>query len=196
MIVPYLAIALLLVATVYSAVVSFRSTEDKPNDDKPRAWAFPDRAGRPARILVGVFTLIFLTGAGLWLITSVRNSTRPSSRFLIPEGYTGWVRIGFEVNGASPLPMDHNEYVVTIPADGKLQTSSPEQYGWAKDHYYYYSAPELRPLQDSGPAQLIWGKINGEESDVSGKRKYQEFFVGTEQQFKNQVKQENRAADR
>jgi hypothetical protein len=187
MILPYLAIALLLVATVYSAVASFRSTERKL-----RSWTFPDRAGHPARILVGVFTLIFLTGAGLWLITSVRNSTRPSSRFLIPDGYTGWVRIGFEVNGASPLPMNHNEYLVQIPADGKLQTSSPEQYGWAQDKYYYYSAQRMRPLQDSGPAQLIWGKINGEESGTSGQRKYEEFFVGTAQQFKDQGKEVNK----
>jgi len=187
MIVPYWAIALLLVATGYSAIASFRSTEGKP-----RSWAFPDRAGRPARILVGFFTLIFLIVAGLSLITSVRNSTRPSSRFLIPDGYTGWVRIGFEVNGASPLPMNHNEYLVQIPADGKLQTSSPEQYGWAQDKYYYYSAQRMRPLQDSGPAQLIWGKINGEESGTSGQRKYEEFFVGTAQQFKDQGKEVNK----
>jgi hypothetical protein len=187
MIVPYLAIALLLVATGYSAIVNFRSTEDKP-----RSWTFPDRAGRPARILVGVFTLIFLTGAGVRLITSVRNSTRPSSRFLIPEGYTGWVRIGFEVNGASSLPMEGNEYIVKIPADGKLQTSSPEQYGWARDHYYYYSAQGMHPLDDSGPAQLIWGKINGEESGATGQRKYEEFFVGTAQQFKDQGKEVNK----
>ena len=191
MIVPYLAIALLLVATVYSAIVSFRSIEGKP-----RSLIFPDRATRTARLLVGVFTLIFLSGAGLWLLTNVRNSTRPSSRFLIPDGYTGWVRIGFEVNGALPLPMNHNEYLVQIPADGKLQTSSSEQYGWARDHYYYYSAQGMHPLQDSGPEQLIWGKINGEESGASGQRKYEEFFVGTEQQFKDQGKEENKARDR
>jgi hypothetical protein len=202
MIIPYLAIALLLAATVYSAVVSFRSTGDKsnddrskddaPNNDKPRTWAFPDHAGRPARILVGVFTLIFLTGAGVWLIASVRNSARPSSRFLIPDGYTGWVRIDFEVNGTSPLTMDHNEYVVTIPANGKLQTSSPEQYGWASNRYFYSSAQGLRPLADSGPSEFIWGKINGEESGDSGRRKYEEFFVGTEQQFKDQGKDVNK----
>jgi hypothetical protein len=191
MIVAYLAIALLLVATGYSAIVSFRSTEGKA-----RSWTFPDRAGRPARILVGVFTLIFLTGAGLWLLTSIRTSTRPSSRLLIPDGYTGWVRIGFEVKSTSSLPMEGNEYIVKIPVEGKLQTSSPEQYGWARDKYYYYSAEGVHPLDDSGPAQLIWGKINGEESGATGERKYEEFFVGTEQQFKDQGNEEHKARDR
>jgi hypothetical protein len=80
-----------------------------------------------------------------------------------------------------------HRYVFKIPSDGLLRTSSAEQYGWAKDHYYYYSAQGVRALPDSGPAGLIWGKINGEESGASGKRKYEEFFVGAAQKFKDQV---------
>jgi hypothetical protein len=45
----------------------------------------------------------------------------------------------------------------------------------------------VRPIPDSGAGRLIWGKINGEASSSSGKRKYEEFFVGTQQQFKDQV---------
>jgi hypothetical protein len=37
---------------------------------------------------------------------------------------------------------------------------------------------------------LIWGKINGEAAGSSGNRKYEGFFVGTLQQFKNQGKSE------
>ncbi len=182
MILPYAAIALLVVATVYSAVVSFRQTEAGK-----RTWIFPETTNRSARIVVGVFTLLLLTGLALWLNVSVRNSTRHSSRFLIPEGYTGWIQVEFEVQGAPPLPMEDGGYVLKIPADGILRTSSREQYGWAKDHYYYESAGGVRPLPDSGPEGLIWGKINGEESGASGKRKYEEFFVGTAQQFRDQV---------
>ena len=123
-----------------------------------------------------------------WLRTDAQNSTPRSSRFLIPEGYTGWVRIEFEVQGAPPLPMEGGQYVLKIPSDGLLRTSSAEQYGWAKDHYYYYSAQGVRALPDSGPAELIWSKINGEESGVSGKRNYEEFFVGNAQQFRDQAK--------
>lgn len=137
------------------------------------------------RLLVGVLTLALSIGLALWLGMSARNSAYRSSRFLIPEGYTGWVRIEFEVQGAPPVPIEGSQYVLTIPSDGVLRTSSAEQYGWAKDHYYYYSAQGMRALPDSGPAELIWGKINGEESGVSGKRKYEEFFVGNAQQFKN-----------
>jgi hypothetical protein len=68
-----------------------------------------------------------------------------------------------------------------------LKTSSPEQYGWARDAYAFYSSAGRRPIPDSGADRLIWGKINGEASGVSGQRKYEEFFVGTQQQFKDQV---------
>jgi hypothetical protein len=182
MILPYAATALLVVATVYSAIVSFRQAEVGK-----RTWIFPEATNGSARIVVGALTLALLTGLALWLSVSVRNSTRHSLRFLIPQGYIGWIRVEFEAQGAPPLAMEDGEYIVKIPPDGVLRTSSAEQYGWARDHYYYYSAQGARPLPDSGSAALIWVKINGEGSGISGKRKYEELFVGTAQQFKNQV---------
>jgi hypothetical protein len=179
---PYAATVFLVVATLYSAIVSFRRAEAGN-----RTWIFPDATNRSVRIVMGALTLALLTGLALWLSVSARNSTRPASRFLIPEGYTGWIRIEFEVQGAPPLPIEVGEYILKIPPDGVLRTSSAEQYGWARDHYYYYSAQGTRPLPDSGSAALIWGKINAEGSGAFGKRKYEELFVGTVQQFKNQV---------
>src|SRR5579863_2671002 len=185
MILPYLATALLAVATAYSALVSFRDGEGR------RSWIFPQGANRLAKICIGLASLALLIAA-LWLGMSSRNSQQRSSRFLIPEGYTGWIRIEFEVPGAAPLPVEGGQYIVKIPSTGMLQTSSPEQYGWADDHYYYYSAQNTRPLPDSGPSGLVWGKINGEKAGASGPRKYEEFFVGTQQQFKDQVNEENK----
>jgi hypothetical protein len=184
---PYVAIALLILATAYSAVVSFR--QPKPGR---LSWIFPESASRALRFSVGALTLALLASLGLLLGMGTGNSTHRSSRFLIPEGYTGWIRIEFEVQGALPLPMEGGQYVLRIPSDGVLRTSSAEQYGWAEDHYYYYSAQGVRSLPDSGPAGLIWGKINGEEAGASGKRKYEELFVGTEQQFRDQVKEKNK----
>ena len=178
MIFPYIAVALLGFVTVYSAIVSFK----QPVNHKLR-WIFPDAASQSTRMFAGALTVALLTGFAWWLRVSAQNSTHRSSRFLIPEGYTGWVRIEFEVEGAPTLPMEGGQYVLKIPSGGVLRTSSAEQYGWAKDHYYYYSAQGVRALPDSGPSELIWGKINGEESGASGKRKYEEFFVGNSQQF-------------
>ena len=181
MILAYSAIALLVVATVYSALVGFRRlSEDE------RSWIFPQAPSRSARIAAGILTLAFSTALGMWLYMGSHHSMSRSARFLIPEGYTGWVRVEFDVQGAAPLPEEGGDYVLKIPSAGILQTSSPEQYGWARDRYYYYSVQGQRSIPDSGQGELIWGKINGEEVSSAGKRKYEEFFVGTAQQFRDQ----------
>ena len=183
MILPYLAAVLLALATAYSAIVSFRQ---KP-EGGATSLIFPEGMNRPARILVALVTLILVIGLGAWFSIHTRSSTQRSLRFLIPEGYSGWVRVEFEIPGALPLPQDGGQTVVKIPSSGSLKTSSPEQYGWAKDSYAFYSSNSVQPLPDSGAGRLIWGKINGEASGSSGKRKYEEFFVGTQEQFKDQV---------
>jgi hypothetical protein len=184
---PYLAAVLLALATVYSAIVSFRQ---KPEGEIARpSWLFPDRTNRPARIVLGIAMLILVIGLGVRFSANSRNSAPRSFRFLIPEGYRGWVRVEFEIPGMPPLPSERGQTVTKIPPSGLLRTSSPEQYGWARDTYLFYSSAGMRPIPDSGPARLIWGKINGEETGSSGKRKYEEFFVGSEQQYKDQIDQ-------
>ncbi|MFZ0959202.1 MAG: hypothetical protein WAN60_22870 [Candidatus Sulfotelmatobacter sp.] len=186
MILPYIATAALLFATAYSAVVSFR----QKTDGSASTWFFPGAAKRSSRIVVGICTIALSAGLAAWLTVGARNSTGRSSRFLIPDGYVGWVRVEFEVNGALPLPVENGESIFQVPPSGLLKTSSPEQYGWAKDRYYYYSTGGLRMLPDARQpgGSFIWGKINGEESGARGKTKYEEFFVGTGQQFREQSK--------
>lgn len=181
----YAAVAFLVIATIYSAIVSFRPLTTNPS------WIFPATTNWSKRIVAGALGLVLLTAVAVSLGLGTRTAPRPSSRFLIPEGYSGWIRIEFDVKDAPLLPVDRGEYVLRIPPSGILRTSSPEQYGWANDHYYYSSAQSTRPISDSGPAQLIWGKLNGEATTASGHRKYEEFFVGTLQQFKEQAKPAN-----
>jgi hypothetical protein len=184
MMLPFVALALLALVTVYSAIVSFRKTEGVAP-----SWIFPDAAKRSTQIAVVILVLAPLIALAIWLGFGARKESLRSSRFLIPEGYTGWIRIEFEVQGAPSLPIDHGEYTITIPADGVLRTSSVEQYGWAPDRYYYYSGQNMRSLPDSGESAMIWGKLNGEATSTSGKQQYEEFFVGTLDQFKNQSKE-------
>jgi hypothetical protein len=184
MILPYLAIALLILVTAYSFLVSFRQ---KPEGAAP-SWLFPDRTRRPVRISMSLATLALAIALVMWFTMSPRDTTPRTFRFLIPEGFSGWVRVDFEVSGAPALLSEAGQTVLKIPATGVLRTSSPEQYGWAKDRYYFSSNAGSRPLPDSGSGRLIWGKINGEAIGSSGKRKYEEFFVGTSQEYQGQRK--------
>jgi hypothetical protein len=138
---------------------------------------------------VGVAMLILVIGLGVRFSANSRNSAPRSFRFLIPEGYRGWVRVEFEVPGMPPLPTEGGQTVIKIPPSGLLRTSSPEQYGWARDTYVFYFSAGVQSIPDSGPAKLIWGKINGEATGSFGKQKYEEFFVGSEQQYKDQIDQ-------
>jgi Family of unknown function (DUF6843) len=180
---PYAAVVFLVLITIYSAVVSFRKTSDAGS----RNWFFPDGTSRSTRVAIGIGSVAVAIGLAAWVSFGAQNSTRPSSRFLIPDGYVGWVRVEFRVGGAPPTPVEHGQYVFRIPADGLLRTSSPEKFGWAKDEYYYDSSSALRRLStDAAHGRLVWGQINGEQGGPSGPRQqYEEFFVGTEQQFRD-----------
>lgn len=128
------------------------------------------------------------------LLSSCGNSRRPD-RYLIPDGYVGWVRIQYSVAGASPLPTEQGYDLYRIPPNGFLQTSSAMENGLAKDEYYYLSGT-TRKLLDSkggwGSSMMIWGgvlsgipvKTQGDTTIASGKPTVYSFFVGTEQQFK------------
>lgn len=177
---PCLATGFLVLVTLYSAVVSFK----KSDIGETQTWFFPERAPRAARIAAGVCSIAFVIGLSAWLTFGVHKSRRPSSRFLIPDGYVGWVRVEFEVPGAPSAPAENGQYVFRIPPDGMLRTSSPERYGWGKDEYYYVSGSSLHKLPTDANGRLVWGQINGEQGGPSGPRRYEEFFVGTEQQFK------------
>lgn len=180
-----LSVAALLLATIYAAIVSFRAADGSAG---PR-WLFPQNTGRRTRILAAIFTVVWVAALGLWVGTSVRQATRNPSRYLIPDGYVGWVRVEYQVPGAPPLPVENGRLVLRVPPDGALRTSSPEGFGWAKDEFAYFSGSGLRPLSQTGwgGGGMIWGRINGEAVTAAGRRQYEEFFVGTEQQFKQSV---------
>ena len=188
MILPFLAIALLIVVTLYSAIVSFR---ERPETASP-SWIFPAGVSRSGLVAARFFacasaiSLVGAIGVISWITLGARSSNQRSLRFLIPQRYAGWVRVDFGVPGEPALPVEGGQMVLKIPPSGLLKTSSPEPYGWATDYYFYYSPFGVSQLP-SGQGGLIWGKINGEEMGISGKRAYEEFFVGTEQQYKDQA---------
>ena len=180
-----ISVAALLLTTIYAAIVSF-----KPERPEARAWwLFPERSGRWTRIAIAGLTAIAIIVLGVWVGVSMRHASRPPSRYLIPDGYLGWVRVEYDVSGAPPLPMEDGRFILRFPPEARLQTSSPEHFGWAKDEFFYYRDRTLRPLSQTarGGGGAIWGRINGEAMTLSGKHQYEEFFVGSEQQFQQAV---------
>lgn len=185
---PYLAIAFLLLVTLYSAMASFR----KPAASIPHTWLFPSGTNQWARKIAGVVTILLvalLIGLATWSHAGQESAASQPARYLIPEGYVGWVRIEFEVPGAPTVPMEDGEYLFKVPPTGVLKTSLKLQKGGPKARYYYYSEERKQQLSDRSQdaKRLVWGRISGTVSGLSGEKSYEEFFVGTEQQFRQQT---------
>jgi hypothetical protein len=113
-----------------------------------------------------------------------QDQSRRPSRYLIPEGYVGWVRIDFNIKDAPPLPLENGFYLFKFPASGRIQTSSDMEYGVADDEHYYYAGEDRKALRSSGwgGGGLIWAGFNG--GAQGAKEVHQYFFVGTEAQLK------------
>ncbi|MBP1988636.1 DUF6843 domain-containing protein [Paenibacillus eucommiae] len=108
-------------------------------------------------------------------------------KYLLPQGYTGWVEITFDQPDSPPLEREGKSYVYEIPADGKLQTSTTMKSGTML--LYYVGADGQRTrigLHES--MNHGGGTSSGEEHRSDGTVKIfptkVTFFVGTEDQWK------------
>lgn len=181
---PYFAVSVLVGVTVYAAIVSFRPANERTGGN----WIFPERAAKSTRTVACLGSLAFVAVLVAWLGFGQTRSVHRASRFLIPGGYVGWVKVEFGVAGVPPLPVDGGNYKFEIPASGVFQTSSAEQFGPNTDEYYYVSGSELQHLPSTGSTgRMIWARMNGEAGTVTSPQRYEQFFVGTEQQFKQQA---------
>jgi hypothetical protein len=114
---------------------------------------------------------------------------RRPERYVLPAGYVGWVKITFNVAGATPLPLEEGHDLYLIPASGHLITSSHFETGWAKDQFFYGRPDGFRvELPDTGWGNggMIWAESNGPRGDDSTPKleTFRRFFVGSEQRYK------------
>jgi hypothetical protein len=134
------------------------------------------------KYLINFFLLhLVLTAFG-----ACHEKQRQPNKYLIPQDYTGWVRINYKIKDTVSLPFENGFYLVRFPTSGLVSTSSEGEEGWASDEYYYYSDGGVHRLRETGDSKMIWGEIGYGTRQVPNQQptKYGEFFVGTEQQFK------------
>jgi hypothetical protein len=112
---------------------------------------------------------------------------RPPERFLIPAGYSGWVRVDFRQKDAPPLPMEDGRRLLKLNAQGVLQTSSDPQLGHGRDDFFYYAGDRSMPLSNTGVCKggMVW-QIETMVDDRTS-TPFERFFVGTEVQYRHEV---------
>src|SRR2546426_5237374 len=62
---------------------------------------------------------------GIVIAVASLGCSRPRDRYLIPDGYAGWLCISYGVSGAPGLPMEDDFRLVVFPPSGIVETSSP-----------------------------------------------------------------------
>ncbi len=143
-----------------------------------------------AQVRAGTLALLFvslpvLLGALIYgpFILDLLLHRRPPSRFLIPSGYRGWVRIEYRVSNAPQLPREGDYLLVRLADDGTLKTSSELPEGWGHDQFFYVSGGQRKQLSNAGWCKggMIWDEVisKDEHSPL-----FLKFFVGTEDQFR------------
>jgi hypothetical protein len=106
------------------------------------------------------------------------------SKFLVPDGYAGWLLLEYNIKDAEPTPIEAGVKVFKFPPNGALNTSASGPERGADDEYLYYSADgSLReiPTGYRNGKGMIWGQHEGTRN---GTLSQFGFFVGTEEQYK------------
>jgi len=113
---------------------------------------------------------------------------RRATVFLLPEHYTGWVRVEYSVAGEQPLPLEDGHYVIVVPSAGFLRTSSPFEEGYADDRYYTDVSGKRTEMKEADQPDASIGDIRARRTVVIGKpgekqRMFGAFFVGSQSEY-------------
>jgi hypothetical protein len=69
-----------------------------------------------------ITNIVFLCGALMVLNSCERG--RLKERWVIPNGYVGWLRLDYSIPGRPLLPIEGGRLVARFPANGRLQTQT------------------------------------------------------------------------
>ena len=85
-----------------------------------------------SRLKISLATLLLWGG----LVLSGCAVAAKQEVWLIPEGYVGWVRVDYALQGERPLPEENGRYIVRVPQSGHLRTSSINRPSIDRNEYY------------------------------------------------------------
>lgn len=75
--------------------------------------------------LIAIVTVCIVAGGIIFLI----KTERPTHKFLMPTGFTGWVEVTYEQSGFPALKKEGRSFIYEVPPAGKIMTSSKDVSG-------------------------------------------------------------------
>jgi hypothetical protein len=115
------------------------------------------------------------------------DPTLQPSKFLVPDGYMGWLQLEYGIKDAPPVPVEGGVRIFKFPPSGVLKTSSSGPARGAQNQYSFYSADGSTrdiPTDYRNGNGMIWGQHEGSRGGVMT---LFGFFVGAEEQYKKQM---------
>jgi len=106
------------------------------------------------------------------------------SKFLVPDGYIGWVLLEYNTKDAPISPTENDIQSFKFPQSGTISTSSCGPQRGAENEFFYYSddgSLQTIPTDYRNGKGMIWGQHEGIKNGVLSQFG---FFVGTEEQYK------------
>lgn len=127
--------------------------------------------------------LPFLIVPLLLLSGCTDENHRHLAKIYIPEGYVGWVRVEYAVEGADPLPVEwqlpppmlRNREV--IPPSGLLRTSTYLTNTLGGD-FYFYNGDTVTRAPDTIALCELTSLYNFEFTDPNEKQQFVTYFIG------------------
>jgi len=162
-------------------IPSSKEMEVKVSAPGYEAWVYPDPT-IPSQVLR------MDPGSEIHLdihLKPAHDRRLPVSKFLIPEGYVGWLRVEYDVECSPPIPVEDGVRIFKFTGASVLETSSPMPEDTAERQYFYYAADgserNLAADYRSGNG-MIWQERPGSRG---GKMSMFVFFLGTQEQSKD-----------
>jgi hypothetical protein len=90
----------------------------------------------------GAVVLLAIVGF-VWLVSA---STPKRARYLIPEGYFGWLCVTYSVSGAPPLGIEDGYRLVKFSPSGVVETLTEGMPGKYKDEFLFYTGNTRRKM--------------------------------------------------
>lgn len=145
---------------------------------------------RKAALILTAVLVVVIVAALVGLFFMLREA-RGSQVHLIPEGYKGWAEARYGVEGAPPLPVEDGQLILRYGADGKLETSTEFEEGWAIDSYFYIDGETRTALSQLPPGfdGQIWHAYSSSDMAIQAGDQVVRvgvttgFFVGTEEEL-------------
>ncbi|MCW3062237.1 MAG: hypothetical protein JWQ02_4058 [Capsulimonas sp.] len=129
----------------------------------------------------------------LALLSGCGSDDRIPDKYLIPQGYTGWIVVQYGMKNKPAIPVVNGFRVISVKPGGRVRsgitfnyvkTSSPALTGWAEDRCYYNTPQGPVLIAEQGPQQMVWamksGYGGGGDDGVSS---VEYMFIGTQAQY-------------